>query len=122
LSPERDHRGARQPDGAERGCSATVALIGHPPDGARCGRVGLDRREDKIDDRVLDLRVCVMFVDRACQSSLAPSSAPRNCSSASGTPTPTPSRTAVSVTIGRLRRKLGEPQLITTAVGSGYRV
>ena len=28
----------------------------------------------------------------------------------------------VVVTIGRLRRKLGEPQLIETAVGAGYRI
>ncbi len=28
----------------------------------------------------------------------------------------------VTVTIGRLRRKLGEPQVIETAIGVGYRV
>jgi DNA-binding response OmpR family regulator len=28
----------------------------------------------------------------------------------------------VAVTIGRLRRKLGEPQVIETAVGVGYRI
>jgi DNA-binding response OmpR family regulator len=28
----------------------------------------------------------------------------------------------VMVTIGRLRRKLGEPQVIETAVGAGYRI
>jgi DNA-binding response OmpR family regulator len=33
-----------------------------------------------------------------------------------------PFSNTVSVTIGRLRRKLGEPQLITTVVGSGYRL
>jgi DNA-binding response OmpR family regulator len=33
-----------------------------------------------------------------------------------------PFSNTVSVTIGRLRRKLGDPQLITTVVGSGYRL
>jgi DNA-binding response OmpR family regulator len=33
-----------------------------------------------------------------------------------------PFSNTVSVTIGRLRRKLGEPQLIETVVGSGYRL
>jgi DNA-binding response OmpR family regulator len=33
-----------------------------------------------------------------------------------------PFSNTVSVTIGRLRRKLGEPQLITTVVGTGYRL
>ena len=28
----------------------------------------------------------------------------------------------VAVTIGRLRRKLGEPQVIETAIGVGYRI
>jgi DNA-binding response OmpR family regulator len=28
----------------------------------------------------------------------------------------------VTVTIGRLRQKLGEPELIETAIGSGYRL
>jgi len=49
-------------------------------------------------------------------------SRPRSCSSASGTRRPTRSPTAVKTTVRRLRGKLGEPPVIHTERGGGYRL
>ena len=59
---------------------------------------------------------------RSCWSPTGPCSAPRTCSSGCGTRTPTCSARTVTVTIGRLRRKLGEPDPIETVIGTGYRL
>ena len=49
-------------------------------------------------------------------------SAPRSCWSGCGTPTPTRSPTPCASPLANLRRKIGDPPLITTVIGAGYRL